>query len=158
MTTRPDEIDDEDGDEQTPDVVRQRNQIKVLDAEVKALREDNLKHAFTEAGFDPEKGEGKLLLAAYRGERSKDAILEWAEKEYGLKPPTVEGEGKAPARSEPEQTQVAFEARLARARQESKTVPLDADKMNAALAEAREHGDVVAEVALLLHQWEQTKT
>ena len=158
MTTRTDPIEDEDEEDQTPDVVRQRNRIKELEAEAKTLREDNLKHAFAEAGFDPEKGNGKLLFQNYRGERSKDAILEWAEKEYGLKPSAVEETGKAPARTEAEQAQVAFQARLERARQEGKTVPLDADKMAAALKEAQEHGDVVAEVALLLRDWEQSKT
>jgi len=158
MTTRDDQIED-DGDEQTPDVVRQRTRIKELEAEAKALREDNLRHAFTEAGFDPEKGNGKLLFQNYRGERTRDAILEWADKEYGLKPSAApEGEGKVPARSEEEQRQIAFQTRLERARQEGKTAPLPADKMVAALKEAQEKGDVTVEVALLLADWEQNKT
>jgi len=132
--------------------------IKELEAEAKALREDNLRHAFTEAGFDPGKGSGKLLFENYRGERSREAILEWADKEYGLKPSASEEGGKVPARSEAEQEQIAFQARLERARQEGKTAPLPADKMVAALKEAQEKGDVTVEVALLLADWEQNKT
>jgi len=142
----------------SPDIVRQRQRIKELEGELKAEREANLRHSFHEAGFDPTTGNGKLLYEQYRGERKAEAILEWAEKEYGLKP---SGEGReeperAPARTEKEQTEVAFEARLGRARQEA--VPPDTDRIARALAEARAKGDVGAEVALQLMEWEAEKT
>ena len=142
----------------SPDIVRQRQRIKVLEQENKALREENLDLAFRQAGFDPEKGQGKLLHSAYQGERKAQAILEWAEKEYGIKPSgeaATEPE-KAPARKPEEQAEIAFQGRLGRARQEA--VPPDSDKIARALAEARAKGDVGAEVALQLMQWEATKT
>lgn len=142
----------------SPDIVRQRKRIRELEDENKSLRDDNLKHAFREAGFNPVEGSGKLLFQNYRGERSAEAILEWADKEFGLKPSKkqVEEPVSRPVRNEAEQGEVAFEARLGRARQEA--IPPDLDKIGAALAEARKRGDVTSEVALQLLQWEQTKT
>jgi hypothetical protein len=153
ITTDETEVEAEAG---TPDIIRQRQRIKTLEQELKGLREENLHLAFQQAGFDPTKGHGKLLIGAYQGDRKPEAIRKWAEDEYGLKPAGEDtGLEKPPARTEQEQTEVAFEGRLGRARQEA--IPPDSDKVASLLAKAREKGDVASEVALQLMQWEQQK-
>lgn len=59
-----------------------------LEAEIekrKALEDRLRKSAFKEAGFDPEKGHGKLLAQVYDGEPDADAIRQVAE-EHELSP------------------------------------------------------------------------
>ena len=150
-----DEAEAEAGEELTPDMRRLRKRLKEVEQENKTLREADLKHTFRQAGFDPEKGEGKLLHENYRGERTPEAIKEWAEKEYGIKPSAEEEAPVRPPRSESEQKEIAFEARLARARQEA--VAPNSDEVEKALEDARKRGDVAAEIALGLYRWEQTK-
>lgn len=70
-----------------------------LEAEIekrKALEDRLRKSAFKEAGFDPEKGQGKLLAQVYDGEPDADAIRQVAE-EHELSPNL-----SAPQRSEEE--------------------------------------------------------
>lgn len=60
-----------------------RAQLETALAENKELKADKREAAFAEAGFDVTKGLGKAIEKEYSGELTKDAVLAYAEAEYG---------------------------------------------------------------------------
>lgn len=72
-----------------------RAQLEAALAENKALKQERLGDAFAKAGLDPNTGLGKAIAKEYDGEASPDAILAYAQSEYGWEPdtqPTIRNE------------------------------------------------------------------
>ncbi len=86
------------------------NRGKAATAEAEAARREL---AFLKAGIDTEKGPGKLLLTAYTGEPTKEAVLAAAE-EYGIAPAAAqEPEPTGPEITDEERNQTRERAALA---------------------------------------------
>lgn len=100
-TTETEAVIDPSGEEVRNPSLSQK--LKKLEAEVKVYQDFHRNVVFKEAGFDPNKGVGKLLAKTYEGPIDVDALKAYA-AEHGIDstlpqapavPPTVDSAGHA---------------------------------------------------------------
>ncbi|RKZ89396.1 MAG: hypothetical protein DRQ39_00855 [Gammaproteobacteria bacterium] len=91
MTTQPDQSNTEapEGDDTSGGGLRK--QLEKALAENKDHKQKERTRAFTDAGFDTSKGLGKAISQIYEGESSAEAVLAFAETEYGHTPTASDG-------------------------------------------------------------------
>ena len=85
MTTRTEEPTDQ-GDKKTTEGGGLRIKLDEANAENKQLKADARLRAFSDAGLDTGTGLGKAISQIYTGANTKDAILAFAQTEYGHTP------------------------------------------------------------------------
>ena len=117
-----------------------RAQLNAALAENKDLKADRREAAFAEAGFDVTKGLGKAIDKEYTGVLTSEAVLAYAETEYGHVNEAVS--------AHPEAGQItAAQERLDQAGQTAGSIPV-APTEAGALAQAEADGDYATTMAI----------
>lgn len=153
----PDETNEQQkAENEHPDIRRMRTRIDELTEENQKLAGRVRESAFKEAGIDVTEGMGKAIARLYEGDSDPQAILEFAETEFGWNPSAGDQASGGPSTGTPSPgVQRVRESQERMDRVGTSSSPADSDTLDRQIEEAQKRGDVDASMSLKIAKFRE---